>query len=85
MMKKRDRTAEEKHIDKLTRRAIFSLGAQPSTEVATPNPFPYTLKWDRVGRKGQRCRIVTSGPRVVLIEFEDGHRCTVNRMAVRRE
>lgn len=84
-MRKRDRTADEKHIDKITKSGIMRLGAQPSHEAATPNPFPYVLFWDRLGRKGQRCRIIKSFPRVLLLEFEDGFRQTINRMAVRRQ
>lgn len=83
-MLKRDRTAEEKHIDKLTRSAMMLLGAQSSHEAATPNPFPYVLYWDKLGRKGQRCRILKPGPRIVLLEFSDGFRHTMNKMAIRR-
>lgn len=83
-MLKRDRTGEERRIDKLTKCAIMRLGAQPSHEAATPNPYPYFLQWDKLGRKGQRCRIVKPGWKIVLVEFEDGFRHTVNKMAVRR-
>lgn len=84
-MLKRDRTAEEKRIDKLTKSGILRLGAQPSHEAASPNPFPYVLFWDRLGRKGQRCRILKPGPRVVLLEFaDDGFITTMNKMAIRR-
>jgi hypothetical protein len=84
-MKKRDRTPEEKKIDLLTKGGMMRLGAQPSHEAATPNPFPYVLFWDRQGRKGQRCRVLKPGPRVITLEFEDGHVTTMNRMAIRRE
>jgi hypothetical protein len=84
-MKKRDRTADEKHIDRLTKSAMMLLGAQPSHEAATPNPFPYRLFWDREGRKGQRCRVLKTGPRILTLEFEDGFITTMNRMAIRRE
>lgn len=83
-MRKKDRTAEERNIDRLTKSGIMRLGAQPSHEAAIENPFPYQLFWDRLGRKGQRCRILKPGPRIVLLEFEDGHRCTMNKMAIRR-
>ena len=82
-MKKKERTADERHIDKLTKSGIMRLGAQPSHE-EPPNPFPYVLYWDRLGRKGQRCRILKSGPRVFLVEFADGFRHTINRLAIRR-
>ena len=84
-MRKRDLIAEERHIDKITKSGIMRLGAQPSHEAATGNPFPYVLYWDKLGRKGQRCRILKPGPRVMLVEFEDGFKHTINRMAVRRE
>jgi hypothetical protein len=85
-MKKRDRTAEEKKIDLLTKGGMMRLGAQSSHEAATPNPFPYVLFWDRCeGRKGQRCRVLKPGPRVITLEFEDGFTATVNRMAIRRD
>ena len=83
-MLKRDRSGEEKRIDRLTKSGIMRLGKQPSSEAATPNPFPYVLYWDKLGRKGQRCRLVQPGFRVVLIEFEDGFWHTVNKMAIRR-
>jgi hypothetical protein len=83
-MKKRDRTSEERHIDQLTRSGIMRLGAQPSRTPAQI-PFPYVLFWDRLERKGQRCRLITPGPRVILIEFEDGFRHIINKMAIRRD
>jgi len=60
--------------------------AQPSQEAATRNPFPYVLVWENA-RKGKRCQIVNpprQGQRIVLVEFEDGHRETLNRQAIRR-
>lgn len=82
-MLKRDRTGEEKHIDKLAKRGIMLLGAQPSKEAAD-NLFPYVLFWDKLERKGQRCRIVKPGFKVVLVEFEDGFKHTINKFALRR-
>lgn len=82
-MLKRDRTPEEKKIDVLTRRAILSLGKQPSHEAAK-NPFPYYLSWDRLGRKGRSCRILKQGTRTVQIEFEDGMQHIIDRRALRR-
>ena len=68
----------------MLRSGMMRLGAQPSNEAAKPNPFPYVLFWDKLERKGQRCRIVKPGFRVVLVEFEDGFKHTVNKMALRR-
>jgi hypothetical protein len=87
-MLKRDRTGEEKQFDKQMKRAIMRLGTQPSQEAAQPNPFPYVLFWDRIERKGQRCRVVpgsSARARVVVVEFQDGFRCSLPRMAIRRE
>lgn len=84
-MLKRDRTADEKRIDKLTKGAIMRLGTEPSQEAKTTNPFPHVLFWDTLGRKGQRCRVIKPGFRIALVEFEDGFRHTVNRMAIRRD
>lgn len=83
-MRKKDRTAEERHIDRITKGAIMRLGAQPSNEAAKQNPFPYVLFWDKLERKGQRCRIVKPGFRAVTVEFEDGFIHTINKMALRR-
>lgn len=83
-MNKKDRTEEERRFDSITRRAIMSLGAQPSHEAEPENPFPYVLFWDKLGRKGERCRILKSGPRVMLVEFDDGFKHTINRLAIRR-
>jgi hypothetical protein len=84
-MKKKERTTDEKRTDALLRTGIMHLGAQPSHEAATPNPFPYVLHWDKLERKGQRCRILKPGQSIVLLEFEDGFRHTMNKMAIRRE
>lgn len=85
-MLKRDRDATEKQVDKLLRSGIMHLGAQPSKEAAKVNPFPYVMYWSTLeGRKGKRCRIVTPSPRkFVEVEFEDGYRHRVNRMALRQ-
>jgi hypothetical protein len=87
-MRKRDRTAEEKYADRLLRGGMLLLGAsQPSQEAATPTPYPYVLAWDKEGRKGQRCQILPHKPlsRTVLVQFEDGYKLAVNRMAIRRQ
>ena len=84
-MKKKERTQDERYIDRINKRAIMSpWSAQPSHEAEPSNPFPYVLYWDKLERKGQRCRILKSGPRVFLVEFADGFRHTINRLAIRR-
>ena len=82
-MLKRDRTAEEKHVDSIMKIAIQKLGPNPTAE-DHPTPYPYTLAWDREGRKGQRCKVVKTTLKTCLIRFEDGFETVVNRMAIRR-
>ena len=90
-MKGRETESAEKLANDSPGGAIMRHSTQPpSTGAVTPNPFDYVLKWDRVQRKGQRCRIVTPAnsktwlSRVVLVEFEDGFTRTVDRRALRR-
>ena len=89
-MKRREKTSDERTFDKLLRGGIMHLGKQPAQAAAPPNPFPYVMFWGTKGRKGQRCRIVTlqrstlSPLKFVEIEFIDGHRDRVNRMALRQ-
>ena len=83
-MLKRDRTSEEKHFDATLRSAIQRLGPNPGAKDA-PTPFlPYVLVWDRLGRKGQRCKILRQTRQTAQIKFEDGHTMVVNRLAIRR-
>ena len=70
-MKKKERSSEEKHFDATLKTAILSLGTNPATQ-AEPIPFPYVLVWDRLGRKGQRCKILRQTTRTAQIKFEDG-------------
>lgn len=46
--------------------------------------FPYILRFDRGGRKGQKCRLVTRTSAQSCIEFEDGHRMVTTNTAVVR-
>ena len=49
------------------------------------NPYPYVYRWNRMGRKGQRCRIMArGGMNSVCIEFEDGFRAVSSGNAVRK-
>ena len=83
-MLKRDRTSEEKHFDATLRSAIQRLGPNPGAEDA-PTPFlPYVLVWDRLGRKGQRCKILRQTQRTAQICFDDGFITVINRQALRR-
>lgn len=85
-MLKRDRTTEEKAIDQMMKSGIMRLGKVPASQqggIPKP-PFPHVLYWDVLGRKGQRCKIIKPGLKIALVEFEDGFRHTVNRMAIRK-
>jgi rhodanese-related sulfurtransferase len=81
-MKKRDRTSEEKQFDANLRAAIQKLG-QPA-EPDAPKAYRHTLVWDRLGRRGQACRILRQRGVLAQIEFEDGFASWINRMAIRR-
>jgi hypothetical protein len=47
--------------------------------------FPHVLQWDRMGRKGQRCRILTMNGKLTQVQFQDGFTCLVDRRALRRK
>lgn len=93
-MLKRDRTASEKKFDKMLKSGMLLLGsqgvsapktsAQPSAEAVTTNPFPYYMRWGMLGRKGQPCKLVSSGIPFSTIEFEDGFRRVVDNRAIAR-
>jgi hypothetical protein len=82
-MLKRDRSSEEKQIDRLTKSAIMSLGGTNPTPAA-PTPLPYVLYWDKLGRKGQRCAIVVANTRTCRVRFADNFEAVLNRQAIRR-
>ena len=45
----------------------------------------YLFRWDRCGRKGQRCRVLARGRmNSALVEFDDGWRMVTSRNALRR-
>lgn len=47
--------------------------------------FPYVYRWNRMGRKGQRCRVTARGTmNSCRVEFEDGYTAITSRNAVRR-
>jgi hypothetical protein len=48
--------------------------------------WPYVYFWNRMGRKGQLCRVVVRARTMnsCLVEFEDGHRAITSRNALRR-
>ena len=47
--------------------------------------FPYVYFWNRMGRKGQLCRVLTRGKmNSCAVEFADGFRAITSRNALRR-
>jgi hypothetical protein len=84
-MKKKERTSDEKTFDGIIKNAIKRLGPNPAPH-EEPTPFPYVMYWDRLGRKGQRCRIIHDSKfsRTVQVVFEDGTVTVINSMAIRR-
>ena len=82
-MKKKLRTSEERRFDASLKTAIMRLGTNPAT-AAKPIPYPYYLAWDKLGRKGQRCKIIRQTTRTAQVQFEDGFTSVLNRQAIRR-
>jgi hypothetical protein len=82
-MKKKDRTSEEKQFDAKLKTAVMKLGPNPPANTQ-PIPFPYVLVWDRLGRKGQRVKIIRQSIRTAQIRFEDGFSTVIDRKALRR-
>lgn len=46
--------------------------------------FPHELRWDRLGRLGQKCRILRSVGGRSHVQFEDGTTEIMDRQALRR-
>jgi len=47
--------------------------------------FPYVYRWNRMGRKGQRCKVLVRGSmNSCLIEFPDGFQAVTSRNALRK-
>jgi hypothetical protein len=45
--------------------------------------LPYIYRWDRHGRKGQRCRVLARGAmNSCLVEFADGFQMVTSRNAL---
>lgn len=82
-MKKKDRSSADRAFDASLKSAIRLLGPNPQTSVS-PTPYPYILFWDRLGRKGQRCRINRQSTKTAQITFDDGYQTVINRQALRR-
>jgi hypothetical protein len=47
--------------------------------------YPYVFYWNRLGRKGQRCKVTARGKlNSCRVEFEDGFVVITSRNAVRK-
>jgi hypothetical protein len=45
----------------------------------------YVYRWDRQGRKGERCRVTARGSmNSCLVEFADGYRMVTSRNAIKK-
>ena len=48
--------------------------------------FVYFYRWNRQGRKGERCRVLTSGKmNSCLVEFLDKYKMVTSRNALRKD
>ena len=86
MMRKKDRTTEEKQVDAIMKSGLLKLGAEPTAD-SIPKPFPHYLYWNVQGRKGQRCRVINpdyTASSKVQVEFDDGAFMVIDRRAIRR-
>jgi hypothetical protein len=81
-VKKRDRTSEEKQVDKLIKTGIRRLGDAPAQE--EEQGYRHRFRYDMFGRMGQNCRILKNSGTLSQIQFEDGYIAQVRRTALRR-
>lgn len=52
--------------------------------MSEPNQ-PYVYRWNRMGRKGQICRVLARGKmNSCLVEFEDGFKAVTSRNALKK-
>lgn len=59
--------------------------APPGRSVGSQSAVTYIYRWDRHGRKGNRCRVFARGTmNSVGLEFEDGFRMVSSGNALRR-
>lgn len=57
----------------------------PRLSPQKPAPVDYLYRWDRQGRKGQRCRVTARGKfNSIRVEFEDGYAMITSGNAIRR-
>jgi hypothetical protein len=49
------------------------------------NDLPYIYRWNRMGRKGERCAVTARGTmNSCLVVFADGYRMVTSRNALKR-
>ncbi len=71
-------------ISKATRARAVGAGRKPSMNGRKPATL-YLFRWNRLGRKAQRCRVIARGTmNSCLLEFEDGGRMVTSRNALKR-
>jgi hypothetical protein len=56
-----------------------------TTNRTQKDDFPHTLRWDKLGRKGQCCKILRNSDTHAHIKFEDGFTAIVERRALTRK
>ena len=50
-----------------------------------PKVYPYVYRWNRCGRKGQRCQVTARGKlNSCRVEFPDGYTMITSRNAIRK-
>ena len=60
-------------------------GFAPGLAILVLAEFPYLYRWNRMGRKGQPCKVLVRGKmNSCLIEFPDGHQAVTSRNALRK-
>lgn len=76
--------------EKLRQAGLGDLGASGTGEGAGRGDggggnLPYVFRWNRMGRKGQRCHVLVRGRmNSCLVEFADGHTAVTSRNAIRK-
>ena len=58
---------------------------------AAVEDFNYKVRWDRLGRKGEKCKVISlpnstrnTSYQAVYVEFEDGKKFMIDRQALKR-
>ncbi|MGC1780884.1 MAG: hypothetical protein WA708_00020 [Acidobacteriaceae bacterium] len=63
----------------------FDPGAVIGPEMIDLPDYPYVYRWNRMGRKGQFCRVIARGAmNSCQVEFEDGFQAITSRNALRK-